>query len=88
MSMIPTIPASRSALADLLAEEGIGWHVAHGDVTGAVNTLKKIQALSSEELRAMGLRAQQVVSNRLGRATLTNALCDVFEGRTLSNRTS
>ncbi|MEP6781701.1 MAG: glycosyltransferase family 4 protein [Gemmatimonadaceae bacterium] len=75
-------------IADLLAEEDIGWHVAHGDVVGTVRVLKKIQAMSSEELHAMGLRAQQVVSNRLSRATLTNALCDVFEGRTLSIRTS
>ncbi|MEP6763624.1 MAG: glycosyltransferase family 4 protein [Gemmatimonadaceae bacterium] len=75
-------------VADLLASEGIGWHVAHGDVVAAVQTLRKIQALSKEELHAMGLRAQQVVSNRLGRATLTNALCDVFEGRSLPIRTS
>ncbi|MDQ6612982.1 MAG: glycosyltransferase family 4 protein [Gemmatimonadota bacterium] len=68
-------------VADLLASEGIGWHVAHGDVAGAVATLKKIHGLPAEELQAMGLRAQQIVSSRLGRAALTNALCDVFEGR-------
>ena len=75
---------AQNHVADLLAGEGIGWHVAHGDVAGAIKTLLKIHNLPVEELQAMGLRAQQVVSGRLSRQTLTNALCDVFEGRALA----
>ena len=68
-------------VADLLATERIGWHISHGDVAGAITTLQEIHTLPIGELHAMGLRAQQVVSSRLGRATLTASLCDVFEGQ-------
>jgi colanic acid biosynthesis glycosyl transferase WcaI len=75
-------------VADLLARERIGWHVAHGDVTGAVATIKEILATPVSELQAMGLRAQQVVTTRLGRAELTRSLCNVLEGRTELERAS
>lgn len=68
-------------IADLLRREHIGWHVTHGDVASTVATLRTIYATPKEALELMGLRAQQIVSGRLSRDTLTSALCNVFEGR-------
>lgn len=68
-------------VSDLLADERIGWHVAHGDVDGAMAAIRAMLATSPAELEAMGRRAQQAVTNRLGRATLTRELCNVLEGR-------
>lgn len=67
-------------VADLLRQEGIGWHLAHGDVDGAVATIRTIRNTPLTELERMGSHAQTVVSKRLGRAALTAALCDVLEG--------
>lgn len=75
-------------VADILREERIGWHVAHGDVDGAIATLRRIRATPRIELEEMGHRAQRVVSDRLGRATLTHALCDVLEGQPLTAKAS
>lgn len=68
-------------VADLLRKERIGWHVAHGDVAGAMSAIREMQSMPRAELEAMGLRAQQVVTHQLGRATLTRTLCNVFEGQ-------
>lgn len=68
-------------VADILHEEGIGWHIAHGDVPGAVKVIRAMRATSRDEMERMGKQAQAVVSDRLGRAALTHALCDVLEGQ-------
>lgn len=67
-------------VADILRQEGIGWHLAHGDVAGTVAAIRQMRATSRNEMERMGRHAQAVVSDRLGRATLTRALCNVLEG--------
>ena len=68
-------------VADILREEGIGWHVAHGDVVGAVAAVRQMISLPHTELQRMGRQAQSVVADRLGRVALTRALCNVLENQ-------
>ena len=71
-------------VADILREEGIGWHLAHGDVAGTVATIRKMRTLPDSELQRMGSHAQSVVADRLGRVALTRALCNVLDGQSLA----
>lgn len=68
-------------VAEILREEGIGWHLAHGDVAGAVNIIRQMRATSRDEMERMGRQAQAAVSDRLGRAALTHTLCNVLENQ-------
>lgn len=66
-------------VADILRQDGIGWHLAHGDMDGTVSTIREMRATSRIEMERMGRQAQALVGQRLGRATLTHALCNVLE---------
>lgn len=68
-----------SHVADLLAAHGIGWHVAHGDVEGAVRTIRQIRSTPTEQLKEMGRRAQQTLATSLSEDILCNRLCDGIE---------
>ena len=68
-------------VADILREEGIGWHLAHGDVAGTVAIIRQMHTLPHTELEQMGRQAQSVVADRLGRVALTRALCSVLENQ-------
>jgi glycosyltransferase involved in cell wall biosynthesis len=65
-------------VADILRLGGIGWHVTHGDVDGAVALVKSIRSMVPQELEEMGRRAQAVVTDRFSRSALTRATCDVL----------
>ncbi|QQS07798.1 MAG: glycosyltransferase family 4 protein [Phycisphaerales bacterium] len=69
---------SPSHVSDLIATHSIGWHVAHGDVDGAVRTLQTMLEMSADQLHAMGDRAARVVSTDLGRDKLCGEFCDVI----------
>lgn len=71
---------AESHVGDMLREHRIGWHVAHGDVDGAVRALEAIAATPRDELRAMGRRAGALVGSRYGRDHLQGAFCDAVEG--------
>jgi len=68
-----------SHVSDLIAEHRIGWHLNHGDVDGAVATIRGMLGTPREELGAMGARAGRVISTTLSRATLCGRFCDVLE---------
>ncbi|MGV3710313.1 MAG: glycosyltransferase family 4 protein, partial [Gemmatimonas sp.] len=70
---------AQNHVTDLLQREVIGWHCAHDDVAGTIATIGEMLRTPPEELHAMGSRAQHVIAGSLDRATLTGALCDVFE---------
>lgn len=72
---------SENHVADILQESGIGWHLAHGDVAGTVAAIRSMRALSPEALQDMGMQAQNMIADRLGRVALTRALCNVLEGQ-------
>jgi glycosyltransferase involved in cell wall biosynthesis len=68
-----------SHIDDLLEQHGFGWRVAHGDVDGAVRTLREIVAMPAEQLRAMGSRARLAVRD-YSQAALCGRFCDALEG--------
>ena len=65
--------------SDIVADNNIGWHIAHGDVDGAVDTLKAIAATSRDELRAMGERAQETIRREYSKTSLCGRFCDEVE---------
>jgi glycosyltransferase involved in cell wall biosynthesis len=68
-----------SHVTDLLDRHPIGWHIAHGDVTGALTAIKTVRALPPTELRAMGAEAQRVLHDNLSQAYLCGKFCDELE---------
>ncbi len=66
-------------VSDIIAEQDLGWHVAHGDVAAAVRALEAMLTSDPAELSARGARALGLVNSRLNRRVLCGALCDVIE---------
>ena len=72
---------SPSHLSDIIDQFDIGWHVSHGDVPGAVETIRSIFQLPQEELAERGMRARQAILESLSKDVLCGRFCDVVEGR-------
>jgi hypothetical protein len=68
-----------SHIADLLQEADIGWHIAQGDVDGAINTIRQILQTPKDELVAKGERAQRLLASTLGQQRLMKIVCDRLE---------
>lgn len=64
--------------SDLVAQ-GIGWHIQHGDVDGAVELCRRIARAPEAELRAMGDAGRAVVGQRLTQSRLCGEFCDIIE---------
>ena len=60
----------------------VGWHVAHGDIEGAVRTLRAIVQASAAERHAMGDRARAAIESEFSPATLCGRLCAAIEETT------
>ncbi len=70
---------SPSHVSDLLEEHEIGWHVAHGDVEGAIGAIKLARSTASEKLAEMGERAREVLQGGINQRMLCGRLCDHLE---------
>ena len=70
---------SPSHVSDLIEQHRIGWQVAHGDVEGAQEVLRRILSTPPLELQAMGERAAAVVAGALGKQVLMRRLSDVLQ---------
>ena len=68
-----------SHITDLLDDHRFGWHVAHGDVRGAIDTIESIRCTGQQELTRMGMDAQRIVRAHLGQAELCSAFCQTME---------
>jgi glycosyltransferase involved in cell wall biosynthesis len=68
-----------SHVTDLLDEQDIGWHIAHGDVDAAVTTIRQAKSLSPQQRQEMGQRAAQLLWARLSQAVLCKRFCDRLE---------
>lgn len=66
-------------VSDIVSEHGIGWHINHGDVDGAVETIERIIATPPGELQSMGLRARELVTSQFSKDRLCARFCDVLE---------
>jgi colanic acid biosynthesis glycosyl transferase WcaI len=69
----------QSHVGDIVSQ-GIGWHIEHGDVDGAVATLRLIADLPSGTLQAMGARGQRMVHERYDSRSSRSHVCDLIEG--------
>jgi hypothetical protein len=69
-----------SHLSELLDRSGgIGWRVAHGDVAGTIETMRRIRGTPSVELASMGERARATLGGEVSQARLCGAFCDRLE---------
>jgi len=68
-----------SHIADLLKEHDFGWRIVHGDVDGAIATLKTIKATSADELAHKGETGHRLLAEQLGQNRLLSVLCDRLE---------
>ncbi len=68
-----------SHVSDLLDAHGIGRHVDHGDVNGAVAAIEALAALPAEEREAMGDVARRVLTESLSQQKLCGVMCDRIE---------
>jgi glycosyltransferase involved in cell wall biosynthesis len=68
-----------SHAADILSNDNIGWHVAHGDVPATVAAIREAQQLSAESLRAVGLRAQAIAAGQFAKDILLTRFCDLID---------
>ena len=68
-----------SHVSDLLEEYQVGWHIHHGDVDGAVDILKQISTTSTEQLEAMGQRAQEAIRTKLSKEILEDAFYEIIQ---------
>jgi putative colanic acid biosynthesis glycosyltransferase WcaI len=66
-------------VSDLLKAHCLGWHIRHGDVPGAVATIRGILGTPAAELAAMGRRGRDLVTTSLSKAALCGRFCDVLE---------
>lgn len=71
-----------SHVTDVLEQAECGWHLDHGDVDGAVATIRQIMQTSPQERAEMGRRAQAMVHEQLSHAILLPRFVDrVLAGR-------
>ncbi len=69
----------RCHATDIIGERDIGWHVAHGDVDGAVEVLREIRRAPRERLERMGRTARELVQRHYARDALRSRYCDEVE---------
>jgi hypothetical protein len=66
-------------VSDIIDEYHNGWHVRHGDVTGAEQLLRKIATLSAADLESMGKRGRDAIHATGGKHGAVGRVCDVLE---------
>jgi glycosyltransferase involved in cell wall biosynthesis len=65
--------------SDIIRDNNAGWHISHGDVDGAVATIRKIARMKREELSAMGGRAKGYIDRDMSKESLCRKFCDLME---------
>jgi colanic acid biosynthesis glycosyl transferase WcaI len=73
-----------SHLSELVEKHRIGWHVAHGDVVGAIQAIQSVVAAPPEVRREIGAKARAVITREFDRQGLRGHLCDLVS-RLLEN---
>lgn len=68
-----------SHVADILDENAIGRHVAHGDVAACVAAIEAFLDAPGDQLRDMGDTAQRVLTQRFTQVHLCGKFCDALE---------
>ena len=68
-----------SHVSDILEQHHLGWHVAHGDVAGAIKMLDEIRRTPVEKRDQMGRLAQHVLAETMGQQRLCERVCVEME---------
>ena len=68
-----------SHISDLLDQHRIGWHVAHGDVEGAVAMLRAIIGTDRQMLEKMGHTARAILRRSLAQRVICSRFCDALD---------
>ncbi len=63
--------------SDLVHVHELGWHIPHGDVDGAISTIKDMVGLAHEDLQVMGNRGRDLVKSELSEEILCKRFCDI-----------
>ncbi len=66
-------------VTDLLDHHQIGWHISHGDVDAAIQTLRQIRRTSAPQRDEMGQRARDTIHHQLSKRLLCRRFCDMIE---------
>ncbi|MBL8746283.1 MAG: glycosyltransferase family 4 protein [Phycisphaerae bacterium] len=65
--------------SDIIRDNNAGWHISHGDVDGAVATIRSIARMGRDELAAMGGRAKAYIDRDMSKEALCAKFCDLME---------
>ncbi len=68
-----------SHIADLLKDHDFGWRIIHGDVDGAIETIKTIKSRSPDQLARKGEVGREMLQSQLGQDRLQSMLCERLE---------
>ena len=66
-------------VSELIEAHEIGWTVSHGDVEGAVATIRNILDTDPARLALIGARAREVIRTQLSKNALCGRFCTVLE---------
>jgi len=65
--------------SDIVRDNKAGWHISHGDIDGAVRTIRSIARMPREELAAMGNHAKDYIDRDMSKDALCHRFCDLME---------
>ena len=65
-------------ISDIMKKHAIGWHIAHGDVKGAIQAIRQIRETPSNELAMMGNLARQIITRQFSKSRLCKSMCDTI----------
>lgn len=65
--------------SDIVRDNNAGWHISHGDVDGAVATIRKIARTPRPDLQQMGSRAKAYIDRDMSQEALCARFCDIVE---------
>jgi len=65
-------------VSDLISDEKIGWRIAHGNVSAAVQMIDQIRCTPTEELQRMGTHAAEVIRNQLNPEMMLDQFCQLL----------
>lgn len=65
--------------SDIIKNHGVGWHIKHGDIDGAVKTLREIAATPKDKLADMGRKAKNYIDREMSKSALCGRFCSIVE---------
>jgi colanic acid biosynthesis glycosyl transferase WcaI len=65
--------------SDIVRDNRAGWHIRHGDIEGAIETVRRIASTPAPELADMGARGKQFIDQSMKNSVLCGRFCDIVE---------